>query len=428
MSAGWLDGPFDGTSTISAKVNSAVSSGIVWVNSAGNYAQRHWEGEFNDTDGNGKHNFIASDENMSISGGNIVMVLSWDDWPVSDQDYDLYLFNSAGDVIASSRNLQNCTQMPTESISINNLAPGTYNLQIWKDIANRDVTFELYSVYQVLEIQYQVPSRSLSVPADAQGAITVSATYWSNDSLEPFSSRGPTTDGRTKPDVVAPDGVQRSTPSPFSGTSASAPHVAGAAALLLQVNKSMSVNQLKQALESEANDLFEPGKDNKSGWGRIDVYSAYQQIASLLWSPTPSDQVIELSDSFSYDVNTSEYVIITYSVSDIANFSINPATGLITNKTSLNAGNYDLTITATDASRNTNSSTIIVTVTASAEDTTAPASITDLMNMSYAQNHINWTWIYPSDPDFSKVIIYIDDEFMAEVPKDIQYYNATNLG
>lgn len=273
MSLGWLDGPFDGTSTISAKVDSAVSGGIVWVNSAGNYAQRHWQGKFIDTDNDKIHDFAPGDENMSIiSGGNIEIFLSWDDWPASDQDYNLYVYNSTGYLSAFSETVQDGTQPPVEKIS-RNLPPGTYNLQIRKYNATRDVNFELYiGSYDVIENQYQVPSSSLSIPADAQGAITVGATYWSNDILEFFSSRGPTDDGRTKPDVVAPDGVQTSiTLLPFYGTSASAPHVAGAAALLKSVNSSLTPASLRSALQSTARSLGDP---NSYGAGRIDVWKA----------------------------------------------------------------------------------------------------------------------------------------------------------
>jgi subtilisin family serine protease len=61
-------------------------------------------------------------------------------------------------------------------------------------------------------------------------------------------------------------------------------------------------------------------------------------------------------------------------------------------------------------------------------DLTPPASITALMNVSYASNYINWTWIDPSDEDFAKVMIYINGVYQRDVLKSEQYYNATGLG
>src|SRR3972149_1583583 len=49
MSIGWFPGPYDGTGLIDDIVNNATAKGIVWVNSAGNYAQRHWEGNYSET-------------------------------------------------------------------------------------------------------------------------------------------------------------------------------------------------------------------------------------------------------------------------------------------------------------------------------------------------------------------------------------------
>ncbi len=60
-------------------------------------------------------------------------------------------------------------------------------------------------------------------------------------------------------------------------------------------------------------------------------------------------------------------------------------------------------------------------------DTTPPASITNLHNISYAHNYMNWTWTDPSDADFLKVIIYLDGSFQINFSKGVQYYNATGL-
>ncbi len=56
-----------------------------------------------------------------------------------------------------------------------------------------------------------------------------------------------------------------------------------------------------------------------------------------------------------------------------------------------------------------------------------PASITNLTNMTFALNYINWTWKDPSTPDFNYVKVYIDGKFRAGVNKGKQFFNATGF-
>ncbi|MDO8727718.1 MAG: PQQ-binding-like beta-propeller repeat protein [Candidatus Methanoperedens sp.] len=87
-----------------------------------------------------------------------------------------------------------------------------------------------------------------------------------------------------------------------------------------------------------------------------------RDITRPVWAPEPSNQITELGNAFSYDVNATDLQTITYGINDSQNFSINATTGTITNNVSLTSGIYGLNITATDASSNVNTSSIIITV------------------------------------------------------------------
>jgi hypothetical protein len=101
-------------------------------------------------------------------------------------------------------------------------------------------------------------------PSIAYGAIAVAASD-SNDAIVDFSSRGPTGDGRVGIDVAAP-GYKIIAPNAFwedgveyalkSGTSMACPHVAGAAALLLQANPGLTPEEVERALKNGADSII----------------------------------------------------------------------------------------------------------------------------------------------------------------------------
>lgn len=272
---------YSGIGDVCSIVNNARSQGILFVVAAGNEADHHYEGTWKDSNSNNWHEFSGSDEELNLgyltAGTLYYFELTWNDWPFSDQDYDLVLFDSSFNVVDWSADPQTGSQPPEDWIL--NLIPysDSYYLDIYKWDATQTVDFELYGNDDIPFPEYNHPESSLTCPADAAGATSVGATYWHDDSLEFFSSRGPTNDGRTKPDITSPDGVSTHTygAGNFYGTSASAPHVAGAAALLKSVNSSLTANQLQTVLEDTAVDLGTSGKDNLSGSGRIDVWDAF---------------------------------------------------------------------------------------------------------------------------------------------------------
>ena len=120
--------------------------------------------------------------------------------------------------------------------------------------------------------------RYMIAPADGFNVIAAGAVYSTGD-LVSFSSRGPTYDGRTKPDVLAMGSsvhsVQPSTLADYGeagGTSLSSPLVAGVAALVLQAHPYLRPSQVRDALRNTASQASAP--DNDYGWGIINAYEA----------------------------------------------------------------------------------------------------------------------------------------------------------
>jgi serine protease AprX len=111
--------------------------------------------------------------------------------------------------------------------------------------------------------------------------------------LAPFSSRGPTLDNRIKPDICAPGHSITAAKSgtinayaTFSGTSMATPFVAGTIALGLQAGP-MTPTQVRQNLESTAQDRGPVGKDNDWGAGLLDGYAFVAKSKSVAsYEPT----------------------------------------------------------------------------------------------------------------------------------------------
>jgi serine protease AprX len=123
---------------------------------------------------------------------------------------------------------------------------------------------------------------SVGSPGAAADAITVGASskISAGPYLAPFSSRGPTLDGRLKPDIAAPgvaitaaDANTGTGYATYSGTSMATPFAAGTVALALQRNNGLTPAQVKANLAATAVDLGSVGPDNNWGAGLLDGYS-----------------------------------------------------------------------------------------------------------------------------------------------------------
>jgi len=288
-SVGWFNSNFyDGTCWFDNAVctaNHAYKNGILWANSAGNHARNHYGATFSDSDGDRLHNVTASNNFISLyayAGDPIIATLTWDAWPGTAQDYDLLLFDSSMNLVASSTNVQNGTQPPEEEIYYVAPASGTYYLAVRNSSATTNLRFSIFTFYH--DLDPYVASSSLLSPADATGVMAVAAvnyTKWLTGPQESFSSQGPTTDGRMKPEISGPDGVSSLTYGSFLGTSASSPHVAGAAALILSNNPTFTVAEVWNTLTSSAIDLGANGQDPIFGYGRLNLSTIFVDPGSI---------------------------------------------------------------------------------------------------------------------------------------------------
>jgi subtilisin family serine protease len=298
-SAGSVLSPRDGSGWDARFVNEIVSQGVLWVNSAGNDADVHYRDVFRDGDGNGYHEFRNGSEVLPIYVEDYVRVyLMWQDsWEAPLQDYELHILDAYGNLLASSEDLQDggVGQEPAEYVILRTDESVVY-AAVYEYASDWPVVFDLFAIGPGAWVPDASPEYSVGSPGDAVGSLTVGAVDWDNNLLAFYSSQGPTTDERLKPEISAPTKVSGVTYGPygFTGTSASTPHVAGAAALIWQAYPELSRQQLTDYLLAAVDDLGPPGPDTGYGFGRLRLPAPPQAAVGPL--PTPVT-VVELGES-----------------------------------------------------------------------------------------------------------------------------------
>ena len=125
---------------------------------------------------------------------------------------------------------------------------------------------------------YQTDPPSLGSASDGDSVIGVGAVDIKG-TITSFSSNGPTSDGRIKPDVVAPGATvyvarmgEGNNYDYSNGTSFSTPITAGVCALILSAHPELTAMQVRDALRNTANNNTSP--NNVYGWGLINAYKA----------------------------------------------------------------------------------------------------------------------------------------------------------
>ncbi|WP_410596887.1 S8 family peptidase [Amycolatopsis sp. lyj-23] len=329
------ESPFQDTQVAQA-VNDVTAAGVLYFSSAGNSGNAtdgtsgYYEGDFRASSSKisgvtgTPHDFDPSSTTQNfdaLSAGSLgkPVTLFWSDpWGRSANDYDLFVLNSSGSVVASSENAQSGSQNPYEIANVPSTGSG-YKVAVVKySGADRFIAlnvirgrFVASGSLKAFSTNGVTNGHSAAVNAFSVAAAPAAAAFGrpletgdpanpagpypgqfsASSKWERFSSDGKrrlfyNADGsaitpgnvsstggtvRNKPDITAADGVATSVTGfqPFFGTSAAAPHAAAIAALLLSGKPTATPAQIRSALVSSAIDLGAPGFDTVTGNGVI---------------------------------------------------------------------------------------------------------------------------------------------------------------
>ncbi|HET6175085.1 MAG TPA: S8 family serine peptidase [Gaiellales bacterium] len=311
----FLDGPFDGTGVAAQAVNRAHDAGIFWANSAGNYARRHWEGLAGDADKDGWADIGPSGRGYLTFPltANIGMgaTLFWNTCTkngvavaASSASYQLDVTDTAPSSPVVFAQGQKDASQPASIVGYLPSTTGSYGLRIRQATANVVCNLEIFGGGVELGDEATVES-SIPTPGDARGSFTVGARDWQGDAAADYSSQGPTEDGRLKPDVVAPASTAVWPGIAMVGTSAAAPHAAGAAALLMQRDRAAGQpsdpDTIAKELIGSALDIAPPGPDEVTGAGRIRL-----DVDPPAWVSTTPSAGQPVGDTARFDIDVDD--------------------------------------------------------------------------------------------------------------------------
>jgi len=182
----------------------------------------------------------------------------------------------------------------------------------------------------------------ITAPADAEGTFSIGAVNMSNEAAG-FSSYGPTSDNRIKPDIaalgVSAAVILNGEISHANGTSFSSPIIAGAMACLLQAFPETDLTYLKQKVKNSAH-LF-PFSNNQMGFGVPDFGEVYNQLLTTEKFSFKEDLKIwpnPIEDFLFYDtaLKVKKIKIVSFEGKILRNYS----TETPLNLADLPAGNY----------------------------------------------------------------------------------------
>ena len=408
---GWITQPFFEDGIIASHLTSVLASNdIIYVSSAGNAAQEHYQGDYYPIPSSTQHDFSRGGTTgyylylYMPAESSVRIILQWNDqFGYSGNDYDLGLYSyDTSSYVAVSVNTQDGDGDPLEFISYT--VPGgtpTGDYAIVVDKWSGDgKTLEVFiypdpgcSIYaNNINASDSIFGHAAVPDAIAVGAIDASDS--GNDDIEYFSSQGPVTISypspvsRSKPDLCGIDGVTVTGaggfPSPFYGTSAAAPHVAAIAAQLWGAYPEKTGDEIRTVLYDSAVDLGSAGYDNVFGYGRADALNAYEsEEQPAIWVDPTSFELSLLqntSEDYTLEIGNEGNATLTYSIMDDGSWldedpksgSVEPGyydeINVTMDTTGLSTGDYHANITISNNDPDENPTIVSVNLTVEAPE------------------------------------------------------------
>ncbi|MBK7632121.1 MAG: S8 family serine peptidase [Ignavibacteriales bacterium] len=333
---GWLLEPFYEDGIVASHINSVINSNdIIYVSSAGNAGDSHYQGDFSPIPAQPEQHDFSEGGTSGFYlylplevGEQAIIVFQWDDqFGASENDYDLYLYNlGTSSVVASSEDVQSGSGDPLEYIVYTRPVggPASYDYAIIvNQFSGSPVNLEVF-IYAPANYSNNIKAQDAIFGHPAvDDVVSVGAVRYNTPStIEFFSSQGPSTivypsaEARQTPKIVGVDGGVITgaggfgsfdgTNYRFYGTSAAAPHVAAILAQAWSFDLLRTGENIKQLLYDYPEDLGSVGIDNIFGYGRADALNIFDgelPVELTSFSATTIGNNVKLSWNTATEVN-----------------------------------------------------------------------------------------------------------------------------